>query len=135
MKRAEAISDFRKRSDFEMIYNAFNRVIRILPKEITLKNDENHVINVKEELLEDQSEKDLFASIVSVESDVKSLAANGEYNKVLEILANLRTAIDKFFDEVMVMSDVPELRKNRLALLQRLASMFYLVADFSKIVE
>jgi glycyl-tRNA synthetase beta chain len=42
--------------------------------------------------------------------------------------------VDRFFDEVLVMADDEALRKNRLALLKKLASLFMGIADFSKIV-
>jgi len=53
----------------------------------------------------------------------------------------VRPAVDRFFDDVLVMCD-PEgrdpaktaLQQNRLALLQRLVALFGRVADFSEIV-
>jgi glycyl-tRNA synthetase beta chain len=53
----------------------------------------------------------------------------------LDQLAGLRAFIDTFFDEVLVMTEEDDLRSNRLALLQCLAGMFRLVADFSRLVE
>ena len=48
-------------------------------------------------------------------------------------LAALRGAVDAFFDNVMVMTDEPLTRANRLALLSRLASLMNRVADISKL--
>ncbi len=129
VKRVQAISHFRERPDFNGIYNAFNRVIRILPKEPLAS------IRVDEQLLEDQSEKELYRSITQTREEVERLASHGEYGTVLDRLADLRTVIDTFFDDVMVMAEQDELRNNRLALLHHLASMFSLVADFSRLVE
>ncbi len=42
-------------------------------------------------------------------------------------------AINTFFDEVLVMVEAPELRNNRLALLQRIVKMAQGVADLSKL--
>jgi len=137
LKRAEAVSEFRKRPDFELIYNAFNRVIRILPKELqsALKDDKSGIIKVEESLLDDPAEKVLYESSLRMEREIRPSLANRDYGKSLDQLAGLRLEIDSFFDAVMVMVDSVELRNNRLALLQRLARMFYLVADFSKLVE
>jgi glycyl-tRNA synthetase beta chain len=46
----------------------------------------------------------------------------------------LRPAIDKFFDNVMVMVDDDNLRANRLTLLQTVVKEFSTIADFSEIV-
>ncbi|MFC1713413.1 glycine--tRNA ligase subunit beta [Candidatus Poribacteria bacterium] len=129
VKRVQAISRFRERPDFSEIYNAFNRVIRILPKE-SLPS-----IHVDEQLLQELSEKELYGSINQAREEVERLANRGEYGTVLDRLADLRTVIDTFFDDVLVMAEQDELRNNRLALLHHLASMFSLVADFSRLVE
>jgi glycyl-tRNA synthetase beta chain len=45
----------------------------------------------------------------------------------------LRTAVDGFFDQVMVMADEPLTRRNRLALLTQLAGLMNQVADLSRL--
>jgi glycyl-tRNA synthetase beta chain len=57
----------------------------------------------------------------------------GRYQQALEIIAGLRKAVDRFFDEVMVMADNPAVRKNRLELLSELLREFTTIADFSEI--
>ena len=42
--------------------------------------------------------------------------------------------MDKFFDEVMVMAEEEQARKNRLTLLSELLAQFSTIADFSEIV-
>jgi len=136
IKRAYALSRFRNRPDFNTIYPAFNRVIRILPKEYReVLGVPASLSAVDQEFLQDQAEKELYGSMVQIEVDVRQAAANGEYDTVLDQLAGLRSVIDTFFDEVLVMTEAPDLQNNRLTLLQRLASMFSLVADFSRLVE
>jgi glycyl-tRNA synthetase beta chain len=137
IKRAEAVSRFRKRDDFSLIYPAFNRIIRILPAELkkSLGNTALDDVSVNEQWLEDKAEKKLYESMIEIESSIRQSAANSKYELVLNKLAELRNDIDNFFDEVLVMSQQENLRNNRLKLLQRLASMLYLVADFSKLVE
>jgi len=46
----------------------------------------------------------------------------------------LKTPLDLFFDQVLVMVDDNRIRLNRLALLQQIKELFQLLADFSKIV-
>ena len=136
VERAYSLSMLRELPDFEKIYNAFNRVIRILPKD-EQGTAEWH--GEKEEIdkgfLQDQAEKHLYEAIVSIEEDVRQSAADGDYDGVLDKLVNLRSFIDTFFDEVLVMAEQDDLRNNRLMLLKRLDGMFSLVADFSKLVE
>tara|TARA_B110000503_G_scaffold3200_1_gene4232 strand:- start:2902 stop:4953 length:2052 start_codon:yes stop_codon:yes gene_type:complete len=49
----------------------------------------------------------------------------------LEKLASLQEPVDQFFDEVMVMAEDENVRKNRLGLLSELRRQFLEVADFS----
>jgi glycyl-tRNA synthetase beta chain len=134
-----------------MIYPAFNRVIRILPKEDyivpaegeppTLPDNPDFISPagvlpfIHENLFQDEAERALYELIKHDQEMVKKAAINGEYDKVLDHLADLRATIDTFFDQVLVMTEQDDLRNNRLALLRCLASMFSLVADFSKLVE
>ena len=56
----------------------------------------------------------------------------GHYKEALEIIAALRPDVDQFFDQVMVMAEDPEVRKNRLGLLSELLREFTTIADFSE---
>ena len=51
----------------------------------------------------------------------------------MENVTALRPAVDRFFDEVLVMAEDEKIRRNRLALLGRVGALFAPVADFSKI--
>ena len=55
----------------------------------------------------------------------------GDYQKGLTLLAELKPAIDGFFDEVLVMAGDEAVRDNRLALLAKLQSLFLNLADIS----
>ena len=57
----------------------------------------------------------------------------GHYEQALDRIAGLRKSVDRFFEEVMVMSENEAVRKNRLALLSELLREFTTVADFSEI--
>ena len=56
-----------------------------------------------------------------------------QYTAALRHLAGLRQPIDDFFEQVMVNHEDPRLRRNRLALLGRIRSLFLSVADFSQL--
>ncbi len=51
----------------------------------------------------------------------------------MKALAELRPAVDAFFDKVTVNADDPALRENRLRILGQLRAATATVADFSKI--
>jgi len=57
----------------------------------------------------------------------------GEYKEALLLLANIKPAVDRFFNEVMVMVDDPAVRNNRAALLQQLGTLMNRVADISRL--
>ena len=127
IKQSIALSKFKNQESFDRIYPAFNRVIRIIPKEYIAGT-------IDEMLFQDSSEQKLYQSILKIEPDIKRSAEKGNYDEILQLLETLCDDINAFFDNVMVMDSQVKLRDNRLALLYRLAKMLFLVADFSKLV-
>ena len=126
LKRASALAEFRLTHDFEEVYNALNRVLRILP--------DNAPETVDASLLNDDAEKELYTRVSDAESDFKKSIQSRAYSELLIQLAELQPAIDQFFDDVLVMAKEPALRTNRLALLNRIAKSIYAVADLTKLV-
>ena len=84
-------------------------------------------------LLVEDAEKALFHAIVEVAPLARSHFQNEDYTDALRVLAGLRAAVDRFFDEVMVMAEEPLVRQNRLALLGQLAGLMNQVADISRL--
>ncbi len=84
-------------------------------------------------VLKDDAEKQLAARIAELQSEVQRLVSLGDYEGALKALAGLRSDVDAFFDKVMVMVDDPQLRRNRLALLQSMEALFLRVADISRL--
>ena len=58
---------------------------------------------------------------------------NRDYTDALSVLAGVRSEVDTFFNEVMVMADEPIIRNNRLMLLNELGTLMNQVADISKL--
>jgi len=83
--------------------------------------------------LEDDAERVLYHAMQSAQKDIAPLMANRAYADSLRRLAELRTAVDAFFDDVMVMTEDAALRSNRLALLAELRALFLDVADISRL--
>ena len=125
-KRASALTEFRLTPNFEEVYNALNRVLRILPPSAPETVDPT--------LLQDDAEKELFDCITAAEPDFKQSIQERGYTKLLAQLATLQPAIDRFFDDVLVMAEAPALRTNRLALLNKIGQNVYAIADLTKLV-
>ena len=84
-------------------------------------------------LLREPAEKVLFERVVLLAPLIKSHVANEDYADALKVLASVRSAVDLFFDEVMVNVEEPMLRANRLGLLKTLFDQLNAVADISKL--
>ena len=113
--------------EFEQFKAAFKRVRNILGEKITKKS-------VKENLLKEQAEKDLQKAYSSVEKDFAKQIKNSNYSKAMEILMGLAPAINKFFDDVLVMAKEKKVRENRVALLGNIYLMAQEIAEFGKII-
>ena len=84
-------------------------------------------------MLQDAAERRLYEAILEAKSAVAPLLSTRAYEAVLTRLAELRPAVDVFFDDVMVMTDDESLRRNRLALLSGLRALFLDIADISRL--
>ncbi|HWP49174.1 MAG TPA: glycine--tRNA ligase subunit beta [Candidatus Limnocylindrales bacterium] len=125
-KRILALAEFRNDPGFESLLIAFKRVINIIPKGFSGKVNPN--------LFERDEEKDLYQAVLKIKDLVASAFAQKEYRKALTEISTLRSPVDRFFTGVMVMVEDPEIRANRLALLDTIADLFRGFADFSKLV-
>ena len=125
--RIRALQEFQSHEAALALAAANKRISNILKKQ------SKAIGAVDAELLQEDAEIQLFQQIRSLDSKVTSLFAEAHYLEGLEQLAQLRPAVDRFFDEVMVMSDDPALQNNRLALLDELLQSFRRVADLSRI--
>jgi len=59
--------------------------------------------------------------------------AKEDFAAAMSAMAKLRPAVDAFFDKVKVNDDDPNVRENRLKLLNEIRAATRAVADFSKI--
>ena len=129
-KRLAALRAIRKSKNFEPLAVSFKRIRKILEKSNVKDGSAG---GVQTDLFENDAERELFAAGREAASQVQAEKRAGHYEQALERIAGLRKAVDRFFEEVMVMSDNEAVRKNRLALLSELLREFTTVADFSEI--
>jgi glycyl-tRNA synthetase beta chain len=124
--RVRAVADFRALPEAEALSAANKRIGNILKKAEGPIPD-----SVDTTLFELAAEKDLFEQLSIVAEQLKPMAADADYGAMLQTLSQLRLAVDRFFEDVMVMTEDTGVRNNRLALLHQLAQEFLLVADVS----
>ena len=125
-KRVQAVSDFRELSEAGALAAANKRIGNILKKAKGPLPDA-----VDPSRFELEAERTLHQQLEQITARVAPLNASGDYAAILKALAGLRSAVDAFFDQVMVMADEPAVRDNRLALLAGLQALFLQVADVS----
>ena len=88
---------------------------------------------VDKSLFHEDAEIALNGIIERLEHRVVPHLENGNYAIGLEALADLRDPVDRFFDDILVMTSDAKLRINRIALLRRLRELFLHTADLSLI--
>jgi len=125
-RRLKAVSAFRRHRDAASLAAANKRIRNILRQAtdaIPRKIDSG--------LLTEPAEIALAEALIKSAGAVTPLIGRGDYKEALRTLAGLRSVVDRFFDEVMVMTDDTAVRGNRLALLSQLGGMFLAIADIS----
>jgi glycyl-tRNA synthetase beta chain len=78
-------------------------------------------------------EKALAKSLSHAAADAGAAVEREDFEAAMQALSHLRKPVDDFFDKVTVNTDDPNLRLNRLRLLNALRDAVHKVADFSKI--
>jgi glycyl-tRNA synthetase len=111
------------REDWNTILPAYARCVRIT-------RDQPEMYPVKPGSFAEQAEHDLYAALLQAES---SSRATGSVDDFLNAFLPLIPAVNKFFDDVLVMDEDLALQHNRLGLVQRVAALADRAADLSKL--
>jgi glycyl-tRNA synthetase beta chain len=78
----------------------------------------------------------MLADVIDLVKVKASVAVmNEDFATAMSAMAELRPAVDAFFDKVKVNDDDPKVRENRLKLLNEIRAATRAVADFSKIQD
>ena len=124
--KIEELTQWKKREDFLNIVSSFIRVSNLA------KKADNAQINA--ELLSEAEEKRLYESYINVSHIFNEAMAKKEYDNALKAVMTMKPCIDDFFDNIMVMVEDENIRKNRLAILKSIENMMLAFADLSVIV-
>ncbi|VVE39795.1 glycine--tRNA ligase subunit beta [Pandoraea anhela] len=128
IERLDAVRAFSALPQAEALAAANKRIGNILKKTAPPADG-----TISPDLLLEPAEKALAAALEKVTPAVEQKFEAREYAQALSALAELRDAVDAFFNDVMVMADEEALRNNRLALLKNLHFQMNRVADLSKL--
>ncbi|MGB6177547.1 MAG: glycine--tRNA ligase subunit beta [Methylocella sp.] len=146
VSRVEALQHFLDTEDGKNLLAGYRRAANIVCAEE--KNDGQGAFGgaCDPSLLQELAEKQLWSVIQSVSADTRHHLALAEarigrpehaqqtpFEDAMECLSSLRPPVDDFFEHVTVNAEDPQLRLNRLRLLNELRSAMHGVADFSKI--
>ncbi|MGE5593667.1 MAG: glycine--tRNA ligase subunit beta [Betaproteobacteria bacterium] len=125
--RAEALAYASGTEEFGRAVTSYTRASRIAGTD-----DRGEVT---ESILGEPAERALFAAYLDARDKVGASVRQGDYIGALAAMAALAGPIDDFFREVLVMAEDESLRRNRLALLARVAGLSRGIADLSKVVQ
>jgi len=122
--RVQALDSMRGSSDFAVLAGSFKRIRNIIKG--------NTSIDVDPALFTESAETELFATLNEVSRQALPLIASGDYNAALVAMLAMKSPVDRFFDDVMVMDEDPAVRANRLNLLTALGALVRKVGDISR---
>lgn len=125
MDKVRALDEVRQSPDFPALAVAFKRVINI--------SRGAEAGEVDPLLFEYPEERQLYEAAALMEDEVDAALAQRNYLAACQALAKLKGPVDLLFDKVLVMAKDERVRRNRLALLERISRTFLTMADFSKI--
>jgi len=117
------LTDWVSRSDWHTILPAYARCVRIT-------RSLEAIFSVSADRFVEPAEVDLFTKLLAAEGKQHT---PGSVDDFLNAFVPMIPSINRFFDEVLVMSEDEALQRNRLGMLQRVASLSKGVADLSRL--
>jgi glycyl-tRNA synthetase beta chain len=124
---AQALTKACQSEDFNNVAIGFERV-----HNITKNHPEKHFDGA---LFEEEAEVELLNQFVSVKPKVIESLSKLDYEGAIKNLSSLKPYIDKYFDEVFVMVDREDIRRNRLGFLKNVDELFMLVGDLTQLIR
>lgn len=124
--KAKALKNFReKEGPFIKLFEVYKRA-----KGQLVENNSHYF---KEDLLTENAEKSLHQLLITTEEPFMKALTTRRYDEAYTLIAEIQPALATLFDEVKILADDPDVRGNRLALLQLVFDRFSRLLDFSKI--
>ena len=127
--RVSTLSEINKRADWLQLATAFGRASNIIEKQA--KDLQKGTVD--RALFQHDEEAKLAAAAEGARTQVDQALRTGDYGGALRAIAELRPAVDAFFDKVLVMAPEANLKQNRLRLVSEVQRLFAPIADFGRI--
>lgn len=140
-----ALTHFRDREDFQLLATGFKRCRNILKGEILPLDDLDGCLQRWQSggsgsegedfaRMPEDEETTLREAVAAAAADLGPAEKAHDYDGVFSLLSHLGPAIDRYFEQVRVNVDDPELTRLRHAFLRETHGLFARYADFSEVV-
>jgi len=117
---------------YKSIVVSYKRASNIIDQELKIQSVK--IIGLPEPILfKKEEEKNLFEKINEIRKYFSSVKKEEIYTDTLNMLSGAKNATDNFFDNVIVNDENPDIKKNRLELLQMFCKTYNNFIDLSKI--
>ena len=136
VRRVEALGRFLETEDGANLLVGYRRAANILraeEKKAGLEEARSYAEPFSPDRLVAPEEKRLAAALARAVAEANVAIEAEDFEAAMQALSRLRGPVDAFFDHVTVNAEDPELRLNRLRLLNGLREAVHRVADFSRI--
>jgi glycyl-tRNA synthetase beta chain len=134
VRRVEALATFLDTDDGKNLLAGTKRAGNILA--IEEKRDRRTFGGAPNPALYNLPEEKALADVIDLVKVKASVAVmNEDFATAMSAMAELRPAVDAFFDKVKVNDDDAKVRENRLKLLNEIRAATRAVADFSRIQD
>jgi glycyl-tRNA synthetase beta chain len=134
LKKLEVLPEFTESDDFRKLAVAFKRV-RNIAKELPIDEFELAERNREPLDLKEPAEVQLAAEIEQRRLIIDHAVTTGEdFRRAFRDASQFKNTVDKFFDDILVMSPDERVRRSRLRLLRKLEALILKLANISEIV-
>lgn len=128
--RLDALAAVRGSEDFTSLMASFKRMANFLKKAGDSLAEQR---SVQPDAFVDDAERGLYDAFVALQEAVRHAIESEDFPAALDQMAALTAPLARFFDDVMVLSEVPIERANRVGLLRLISESFARIAEFSAI--
>ena len=125
LAKVKALDAFRKSESFAKLFEVYKRAKGQLRVPATTPFDPS--------LAHEPAEKKLYLALESLSETWEMTLKARDYPRAFEELATLQPPLAELFDTVKILADDETLKNNRIALLQKVFTLFEELLDFSKI--
>ncbi|WP_368504796.1 glycine--tRNA ligase subunit beta [Alkalihalophilus sp. As8PL] len=127
IKKAELLMKQVSEPTFKKTVEALSRVTNIAKKA-------ESGAEINPDLFEKEEEHELYKHYQQAKKEVHVALANGDVERAFTSLQTIEPAIHAYFDDIMVMAEQENVKRNRLAQMQELSAVISAFANFQSIV-